>query len=582
MVMQTATWQQLVLFGLSVLCLQPVVAQDNSNDELALVQSAPLVLRTGSNGAASCAALGNRGFYFDIEIEVGTPGQKFSVVADTGSNSLIVPSCVCQKLGYCSKASRCYVGFNRSSTFLLRRDPSGRAEYVMISFGSGIVQGAIAQETVRIGQESANMKDGIVLMTQKMLRFPGHFEGILGLGIPKGPAGIPHKQKNKQKDKQKKESVVDKIKRKLTGKSLLSLTSPLNANMSTSLVGHAVAPSGFMEQAGMNRFSICFNRRTDGVLRLDPPPAPVIMPTLALQHWSVALNGVSIGDSKRKVTICSQAQKNPLLQTPCAAVPDSGTTLILAPPLHIKSLAEDLCDAWPRCRQNHSALEKAAVAARKAAEQKYGFNPFRIPVPSKLRVMEVLLRHCSSWLDEGSGGLAAELPELRFNVAGRGDVSNAELKLPPRAYVFQRNVKEKVASLAEQLEETEKGTDDAAFGASMSFGGKDASDVGDEHADGAAQQKQCLLAFGAANYLTAKNGPVWILGSPFFYEFDVGFDLTSKPPAMSFRQLNDNAPCGGCDKGGSLATASAGAASELPLWTGPPRMPSFTSDEPLF
>lgn len=571
--MQVTAWQQLLLFSLSIFHLQLDGATGN------------LVFGTGKKGSSaanqgSCATLGNRDAYFDIEIEVGTPGQKFGVVADTGSNSLIVPSCVCQKMGYCTNKSRCYQGFNHSSTFLLRHDKAGKAKYVMITFGSGIVQGAIAQETVRIGQQVADMKEGIVLMTQKVLTFPGNFEGVLGLGIP---ATRPKKKK------EAKESAFDKLMNKLKksmpwGRSLLSLT-----NVSKALGGSSSSPAGFMQQSGVNRFSICFNQGTDGVLRFDPPSPPVVMPILALQHWSVALNGVSIGNSKRNVTICSPSQKEESLETPCAAVPDSGTTLILAPAKHIQLLGEELCDAWPRCQQNHSKLVRAGAAAKKAAAQVYGFNPFTIPVPSKLSVMESLLQDCSSWLDESSGGLA-ELPDIRFNIAGNGGTSNAELKLPPRAYVFQRMLKEKVASLAEQVEGTEGGTDNAhTFGARLSFGSSNVSNANSSvKEDSTVLRKQCSLAFGVANYYTSTNGPAWILGTPLFYEFNVGFDLSSKPPAISFRQLNDTAPCGACDRGGSLVTAStptdgAAVSNQLPRWTsGPPRMPSFASDEPLF
>merc|ERR1719238_1888078 len=67
--------------------------------------------------ASTCAPLANKGSHFTVDIQVGTPGQTFSVVADTGSDAVIVPSCICKESGSCSKDDRCFRGTNKSSTF---------------------------------------------------------------------------------------------------------------------------------------------------------------------------------------------------------------------------------------------------------------------------------------------------------------------------------------------------------------------------------------------------------------------------------------------------------------------------------
>ena len=46
----------------------------------------------------SCAALKNKGVYFTARLCVGTPSQCFDVVADTGSDNVIITSCVCNDL----------------------------------------------------------------------------------------------------------------------------------------------------------------------------------------------------------------------------------------------------------------------------------------------------------------------------------------------------------------------------------------------------------------------------------------------------------------------------------------------------
>merc|ERR1719422_2074370 len=55
-------------------------------------------------------------------------------------------------------------------------------------------------------------------------------------------------------------------------------------------------------------------------------------------------------------------------------------------------------------------------------------------------------------------------------------------------------------------------------------------------------RKVCRPAFGVQEYSTLKNGPVWILGSPFFYKFNVVYDRSSQPASISFNR----AACGSC------------------------------------
>jgi len=102
--------------------------------------------------------------------------------------------------------------------------------------------------------------------------------------------------------------------------------------------------------------------------------------------------------------------------------------------------------------------------------------------------------------------------------------------------------------------------------------------------DGRSIQKVCAPAFGVMEYNTLTNGPVWILGTPFFYQFNVHFDLASDPPAVGFQSVEDE-PCGTCSSSGSfVAGNSAGRAVGMgwPRWqVGKPRQPSFNPDEGL-
>ena len=104
--------------------------------------------------------------------------------------------------------------------------------------------------------------------------------------------------------------------------------------------------------------------------------------------------------------------------------------------------------------------------------------------------------------------------------------------------------------------------------------------------------KVCRPAFGAMDYQTEQNGPVWILGLPIFYEYVVGYDMEAKPPAISF----SSGLCGSCQGGKeevedntakntsfiskSVATKK-GHARQLRKVNGPFRMPNMDFSLPL-
>jgi len=509
--------------------------------------------------ARSCSELVNHGSHFTVDIEVGTPGQRFSVVADTGSNTLIVPSCQCQASGYCSTDDRCFTGTNRSSTFSLVHGLNG-PERLMISFGSGPVEGIVARETVRAGQISAHMQKGIMLMTAHRLNFGGPFEGILGLGVPQRPApeaptggaggnasagaaaGIGDSSSIQDIIRQ----IAEALGRGGGGDPSASGLGADDLALAKQMPG--TPPTGFLEQAGISRFSMCFNDGANGVLRLGTPAAPLAHGSVGVEHWGLGLHGISIGAQKVPVKICRPQDMLPGQDTPCGAIPDSGTTLITAPEQHIMHLLSHLCDQWPRCRQNHTAMERAAKAASNAAAGEYGFDPFDIKVPGKNIILRLLLADCASWSSEASD--FDELPPLHFDVAGSNGTKQT-LTLPGFAYV---------------LESHQNDTDNVSI----------------HSLHGGSPNRTCAPAFGKLDYQTQKHGPVWIFGTSFFYQFTVGYDLSATPPSISFRPA-DEAPCGTCDGEVGLVTASAGPArARRPRgWNGVARSPSVDTSRPL-
>jgi len=612
-----------------------------------------------------CASLENRGTHFTVDVEVGTPAQKFSVVADTGSNYLIIPSCICRKQGSCRKEDRCFQGTNRSSTFVMEHGPKGPMS-MMITFGSGQVEAVVASDRVRVAQKSAFMKDGVLLMVDNALAVPGSFEGILGLGLPmnaslteaaRGDAGVHGmddlikkilgmrgegggsqggsvgdggnddtiKIKNiaggdndsgigRSQGGRGMDDMIKKIFgnggegsgvhagsegpggdrdttkiRKIVGgeqdgghggaeqwdqgmgemikkilgrgglgaagregnsdviKDIIDISGDggaISANIPTvqsvmqyhpsastdPLHKHKVRakstnpmPKSFLEYAGVSQFSMCFNDGAAGVLRLGSLAAPRKLGSIGQMHWGLGLQGVSVGKSKVPVLaeFCSEGNMSKGQTTPCAAIPDSGTTVIMAPKAHLEVLLDGICDGWARCSQNYTALTRATKAAKKAVVGEYNIDPFGFESPSKASVLNYLLQDCNSWMDKKVG--IDELPPLHFDLTGAAG-SRQTLKLPAWAYVLE-TMQEDAHYVYKHME----GLGDIPVGVNHT----------------GHKEKVCSLAFGTMSFNTKQNGPVWILGTPLFYQFHVGYDLQSKPPSMSFVSTEQK-PCGSC------------------------------------
>jgi len=538
--------------------------QTAARNLLASHRGAPHVGSTGH----TCTDLKNHGTHFGIEVAVGTPPQKFDVVADTGSNTLIIPSCMCQQEGSCLKKDRCFIGTNHSSTFSVPMGPRG-PKSLSLSFGSGTIAGMVIQDRARIGQLHTYMQDGLLLMTDHALNFGGSFEGILGLGLPE-PSKLAHKAAHSGSNSKK--EALRKILKKIMHDPSQNDTLPSSedpvyvgrehhgalprlSNSSEEIQRVAqYGPKGFMEQANVGRFSMCFNYGENGVLRLGNAPKPKEHGSIGTYHWGLDFRGVSVGDASQHLDFCSPKTMLPGQKTPCGAIPDSGTTLIMGPTEQVYGLLSGICDQWPRCRRNHTALVESVASAKRAVEKQYGIDPFDISLSlntSKAQVMKLLLLDCETWLDEANG--LSELPPVHFHVVGSNGTTQS-LAIPPEAYIIESELQH------------------AKHAGKLVWGSH-------RHR----QSKVCSPAFSDMEYNTQNNGPVWILGTPFFYEFTVGYNMFSQPPTISFTPAKAE-PCGSCGKpAGLVGTAAQRGALNRPRWVpGPARLPtSIDVEQPL-
>lgn len=584
---------------------------------------------------AACTDLVNHGTHFTVEIEVGTPGQKFDVVADTGSDAIIVPSCVCVKAGYCNAKSRCFQGTNRSSTFAIKDGPQGPPT-VRMMFGSGPVQAVVASDTVRVGKLKTKMEDGILLMTDQLLNIKGPFEGILGLGLPSADAkkGLIKKENDSAtaapppaatmpKESAIGSNVVAEYETSIdsnifpwpggtTGSQGADdedhengfnavITSPSQSLPTMNLApgslfgvsqrGPPHAPSrktesheptkkhkteshaakvsndtgivvkGFMEEAGIDSFSMCFNDGSNGVLRLGIPKAKNAHGSVGQVHWGLDFRGISVGSVTAEVKFCSPENVTKGQKTPCGAIPDSGTTAFMAPKEHLISLYESICDEWDRCHKNYTAMVKAAKDARAAAIKAFNSDPFHIRPVSKAVIFQQMVLDCEHWLSKDKG--LEELPPIHFHIAGANGTKQS-LDLSGWSYVIETQEKE-----YKYIYKTVPGLGKLPVG--RNFTG--------------VTKKVCSPAFSPMEYSTEQNGPVWILGTPVFYEYQVGYDLKAKPPSISFT----DAPCGTCgEPKASLMSQDATTHSDRSRVArsprrvhGPLRVPNIDVGKPL-
>ncbi|XXG61695.1 hypothetical protein AAC387_Pa05g0239 [Persea americana] len=110
------------------------------------------------------------------EIGVGTPPQKFTVIFDTGSSNLWIPSSKCYLSIACYLHSRYKA--SRSNSYKKNGKPAE------IRYGTGSVSGFFSQDNVQIGDLVVKDQEFIEATREPSLTFlVAKFDGILGLGF---------------------------------------------------------------------------------------------------------------------------------------------------------------------------------------------------------------------------------------------------------------------------------------------------------------------------------------------------------------------------------------------------------------
>nr|XP_043620507.1 cyprosin-like [Erigeron canadensis] len=113
--------------------------------------------------------------YYGV-IGIGTPPQKFTVIFDTGSSNLWVPSSKCLFSAACIFHSK----YKSSQSRSYKKNGKSAA----IHYGSGSITGFFSQDSVQLGSLVVKDQDFIEATKEPGLTFlAAKFDGILGLGF---------------------------------------------------------------------------------------------------------------------------------------------------------------------------------------------------------------------------------------------------------------------------------------------------------------------------------------------------------------------------------------------------------------
>jgi hypothetical protein len=241
--------------------------------------------------------------YYGV-VTVGSPAQKFSVVFDTGSGNLLLPSKECSDEA-CTSHKQFDAALSATAMQIAYADqPStpvaadGSRDVVTITFGTGEMSGVYVRDNICLGEGDICCKADFVAATEEsdepFSLVP--FDGILGLSLPQMAEGPAF-------------SVLDQF----VGAGALQ----------QSLFGVFFGNEG--EQSEMT-FGSYKKEHMDTEIFWAPVTTP--------GYWQVAMDDITV--DKQGLGLCNDAQQK------CQVAVDTGTSLLAGPSDVVSALVDKL------------------------------------------------------------------------------------------------------------------------------------------------------------------------------------------------------------------------------------------------
>lgn len=232
------------------------------------------------------------------EVDIGTPAQKFTVIYDTGSSNLWVPSKACTN---CKQGTPRYDA-SASSSF------SKDGQSFALQYGTGSCNGFISKDATTIGGLTiSGFSFGEVTSEAVDVFGQAPFDGILGMGVPA--------------------AAVDKV------------PMPMDQLVAQGKIQHNIF-AFYLSSGGKSGSTLTLGGTDPSFHSGDFSYVPVSLGAKLLPYWLISAKAIKVGGQ-------SAASCNFL--TGCYMVVDTGTSVLAGPPAATQALISKIGNVSADC-----------------------------------------------------------------------------------------------------------------------------------------------------------------------------------------------------------------------------------------